>query len=208
MLESLLLVASICIDSLVASMTYGSDKIKIPLVSTFIISIISSLILAVSLFFGGFIKEFLPQNFAIMLSFIILFFLGIYRFFEGILKSFILNNINVDKSLTINLFHIKLVLQIYADETIADMDRSKILTLKEAVYLAFALSFDSLAVGFGSSLAMTNYLEIIILSLLFSFLSITVGELLGRKLTEKANYFPSWLSGLILIVLAGFRLFK
>jgi putative sporulation protein YtaF len=204
MLESLLLVASICIDSFIASMTYSSDKIKIPFISAFIISIISSFILGISLFFGGFIKEFLPQNLAIFISFIILFLLGIYRFFEGILKTFILNNIKLDKSLTINLFNLKLVLQIYADETIADLDRSKILTLKEAIYLAFALSFDSLAVGFGSSLAMTNYFEIIILSLIFSFLSIAGGELVGTKLKS----FPSWLSGLILIVLAGFRLFK
>ena len=189
-------------------MTYGSDRIKIPFFCAFIISIISSSILGISLLFGGFIKDFMPGNYAIILSFIILMALGIYRFFEGILKSFILNNINLDKSLTINLFHLKLVLQVYADETIADFDKSKVLTLRESIYLAFALSFDSLAVGFGSSLAMTNYFQIIILSLIIGIFSIVGGVFLGRKLVEKTNCVPSWISGVILMVLAGIRLFK
>lgn len=208
MIESLLLVASICIDSFVASMTYGSDRIKIPFTSAFIISIISSLILGISLFFGGFIKDLLPSGFAIILSFLILMILGIYRFFEGILKGFILKNINLDKSLTIKLFHLKLVLQVYADETKADFDRSKVLTLRESIYLAFALSFDSLAVGFGSSLAMNNYFEIVLLSLVVGILSILSGVFIGRKIIDKTNFIPSWLSGVILMVLAGTRLFK
>jgi putative sporulation protein YtaF len=208
MIESLLLVASICIDSFVASMTYGSDRIKIPISSAIIISIISSFILGISLFFGGFIKDFLPNEFAIILSFLILMILGIYRFFEGILKSFILKNIDLEKSLTIKLFHLKLVLQVYADETKADFDRSKVLTLKESIYLAFALSFDSLAVGFGSSLAMSNYCDIILLSLIVGIFSILSGVYLGKKLVEKTSCLPSWLSGIILMILAGTRLFK
>ena len=208
MIESLLLVASICIDSFVASMTYGSDRIKIPISSAFIIGMISSLILGISLFLGGFIKDLLPGKFAIILSFLILMILGIYRFFEGILKGLILKHIILDKSLTIKLFHLKLVLQVYADETKADLDCSKILSIKESIYLAFALSFDSLAVGFGSSLAMNNYINIVLLSLIVGITSILLGVFIGRKIAEKTNIIPSWLSGVILMVLASIRLFK
>ncbi|MBE6050398.1 MAG: sporulation membrane protein YtaF [Clostridium sp.] len=207
MIESLLLVSSVCIDAFVASIAYGTNKIKIPIISSLIINIIGSLTLGISLFFGGFISSFLPGKLPIYISFIILIAIGIYRLFEGIFKNYIRRKNYLDKHLTIKIFDINIIFQIYADEIKADFDKSKILTPKEALYLAFALSFDSIAVGFGSSLVGGGYLLTICLCFLIGFSSVILGQFLGRKFSEKSPLNLSWLSGLILIILAITKLF-
>ena len=202
MIESLLLVSSICIDAFVASMAYGSNKIKIPIISSIVISIVGSVILGISLFVGGLIKDFLPVTLPIALSFSILMILGIYRLFESLFKNYIQKHLNKEKSFTFRLFDFNFILQVYADEIKADLDKSKELSVKESLYLAIALSFDSLAVGFGSSLAGGGYIQTILLCFLIGFLAVIVGSFIGKKLVEKSNINLSWLSGAILMVLA------
>ena len=202
MIESLLLVSSICIDAFVASMAYGSNKIKIPILSSMVISIVGSVILGISLFVGGLIKDFLPGTLPIALSFSILMILGIYRLFESLFKNYIQKHLNKEKSFSFRLFDFNFILQVYADETKADLDKSKELSVKESLYLAIALSFDSLAVGFGSSLAGGGYIQTILLCFLIGFLAVIVGSFIGKKLVEKSNINLSWLSGAILMVLA------
>lgn len=206
MFEALLLVLSVCIDSLVASIAYGTNKIKIPITSAVIISFICSLFLGTSLFLGSLLKNIIPANLCCYLSFFILFFLGIYQLFGSIFKSFLKKRIKIDKPLKFKLFDMNFILQVYADETKADFDNSNTLSLKESIYLATALSFDSLAVGFGSSLSMTHYFTIIFLSFTIGILFIILGVTLGKKLVEKASFDLSWLSGAILIVLAFFNI--
>ncbi len=207
MIESLLLVSSVCIDAFVASIAYGTNKIKIPFYSSIIISVIGSIFLGISLFLGGFIKDFLPGNLPILLSFCILMIIGIYRFFEGLFKNYITKKNKLNKPLTFKIFDLNFVLQVYADETKADFDNSKVLTIKESLYLASALSFDSIAVGFGDSLGNNNYILTIILCFFIGIFCVSIGQLLGKKLLEKSNLNLSWLSGIILMILAVKKLF-
>ena len=204
MIESLLLVSSVCIDAFVASIAYGTNKIKIPFYASIVISIIGSIFLGISLFLGSFIKDFLPTNFAVLLSFCILMIIGIYRFFEGIFKNYISKKNKLLKPLKFKIFDLNFVLQVYADETIADFDHSKVLTIKESLYLASALSFDSIAVGFGGN---SEYLSSIFLCFIIGVLAVSLGQVIGKKLVEKSNLNLSWLSGIILMVLAVKRLF-
>lgn len=205
MLQSLLLVLSLCIDTFVASIAYGTDKIKIPFSSALIINAVCSLFLAFSLFIGSIFKDFLSPGVASGLSFSLLFILGVYRLFESFSKTYIEKFSYEDIPLTFKLFDFKFVLQIYANETKADYDKSKILTSKEAFYLAVALSLDSLAVGFGSSLGSVNYLEVICLSLVIGISALLLGSYLGSRFVQKVDINLSWLSGAILIGLAFMR---
>lgn len=207
MIESLLLVSSVCIDAFVASIAYGTNKIKIPFYSSVVISIIGSIFLGISLFLGNFIKDFLPGNLPILLSFCILMIIGIYRLFEGLFKNYITKKNKLNKPLTFKIFDLNFVLQVYADETKADFDNSKVLTIKESLYLASALSFDSIAVGFGDSLGNNDYIFSIVLCFFIGVLAVSLGQLLGKKLIEKSNLNLSWLSGIILMILAIKRLF-
>ncbi|MGG7176720.1 sporulation membrane protein YtaF [Clostridium paraputrificum] len=207
MIESILLVSSVCIDAFVASVAYGTNKIKIPILSAMVISLVGSIVLGISLFFGGFIKDFLPGTLPIILSFAILMILGVYRLFEGLCKNFIQKKKKLDKPVTFKIFDMNFILQVYADETKADFDKSKVLSIKEAFYLASALSFDSLAVGFGSSLVGGGYLQTILLCFLIGVTAVLVGFFIGKKIQEKANLNLSWLSGVILMILAINKLF-
>ena len=207
MLEILLLVFSVTIDSFIASISYGNSKIKIPIISIFLIDIISSSMLALSLIIGGFLQDYISINIAKIFSFIILFLLGLYRLFEGILKSYINNKTKNSPPLKFKLFDFNIVLQVYANEIKADLDKSKILSYKEAIVLSIALSFDSLAVGFGSSLISINYILVFFISIFIGFITILLGSYIGNKFSEITNLNLSWLSGFMLVILAFLRIF-
>ena len=126
MVQSLILVLSLCIDTFVTSIVYSSNKIKIPVVSGLIIDTICSLFLAISLFFGYLIKDFIPINIASTISFLLLLILGVYRLFEAFFKNLIKKYYDKGSPLTFKIFEFKFILQIYADEIKADLDESKI----------------------------------------------------------------------------------
>lgn len=207
MLETLILVISISIDSFLASISYGTSKIKIPFLSALIIAIVSSSMLGLSLLIGELFKGYISLTLAKSVSFLLLFSIGIYRFFESILKNYIKKNSKKTSPLTFKIFDLKFILQVYADETKADFDKSKTLSSKEAFYLAIALSLDSLAVGFSSSLISVNYIQSILFSLLIGFLSIVSGSFIGLKFVENSKIDLSWISGILIILLAFLRIF-
>ncbi|MGL6173899.1 MAG: manganese efflux pump, partial [Cellulosilyticaceae bacterium] len=68
--------------------------------------------------------------------------------------------------------------------------------------LGAALSLDSIAVGIGIGLLNINYLQVLILSLLINLIMLSLGNLVGYKLSQKWGVDLGWLSGLILILLA------
>jgi len=208
MLESLLLVSSLCIDSFVASIAYGTSKIRIPFVSAIIINLVCTITLAFSLLIGSIFKSFLPGNLPVVLGFLLLMALGIYRLFEYVFKSYISKCSKSDSPLTFKIFDFQFVLQVYADEIKADFDNSKCLNIKESFYLALALSLDSLAVGVGSSLGSINYIQVLILCFFIGIIAVSFGVFLGRKFAQKLHFEFSWLSGVLLIVLAIIRILK
>ena len=206
MVQSLILVLSLCIDTFVTSIVYSSNKIKIPVVSGLIIDTICSLFLAISLFFGYLIKDFIPINIASTISFLLLLILGVYRLFEAFFKNLIKKYYDKGSPLTFKIFEFKFILQIYADEVKADLDESKILSPKEAFFLAVALSLDTLTVGFGCSLGTVNYLATVLLSFLVGALLLVLGGYVGKNISKNYNLNLSWLSGVLLIILAFIRI--
>lgn len=200
MTQSILLVLALSLDAFVASIAYGTNKIKIPFISIAVINMACSSILAISIFLGSIVKKVMPQNVTSTFSFIILFLLGIFYLFQSLIKAYIAKPSNPDKEVQLKLAD--LIINIYVDETIADFDNSKNLSPKEAIYLGIALSLDSLAVGFGSSLGTINYIQVLFLSIFCGILAIWFGLFLGRRFIEKSKLNISWLSGVILMILA------
>ncbi|HZJ76282.1 MAG TPA: sporulation membrane protein YtaF [Oscillospiraceae bacterium] len=200
MIEILLLVFTLSLDAFVASIAYGTNKIEIPFISTVIINITCSSILALSLLLGSIVRKFIPENITLLIGFLILTFLGVFYLFQSLIKSYIFKDPAQNKKVKLKISD--LIINIYIDETSADFNKSKNLNPKEALYLAIALSLDSLAIGFSSSLTGINYIQVIFFSLLYGIIAIQLGLLVGRKLVEKSNFNISWLSGIILIILA------
>lgn len=205
-METILIVLTLSLDAFVASISYGVNKIKIPFLSLIIINIICAIFLASSIFLGYQIKRVLPGNIAVIISFSILFLLGVYYLFESIIKSYLEKNFNLKRTIMIKLFDMKFIISVYTDGVRADFDHSKTLDRKEALYLGAALSLDSLAVGFGSSLNGINYLNVIFCSFILGIFSMVCGLFLGKKILQMTKINLSWLSGVILIILAILKL--
>ena len=205
-METFLVVFTLSLDAFVASIAYGANKIKMPFKSMIIIDIICTSLLAISIFLGTLVKKTLPESTTIIISFTILILLGIFYLLEGVIKRYIKNNLILDKKIKFKLFNIWFIISVYMDEIKADLDNSKTLSSKEALYLAIALSLDSLAIGFGSSLGSINCISIIFLSLIINMIAIWSGLAIGKRFVEKVKIDLSWLAGVILIILAFLKL--
>lgn len=205
-LESILFITALSTDAFVASLAYGSNKIKIPFFSMQVIAGICTGILAISLLLGTFLSSYLSAELLKFISFFILFIMGVIKLMDNIIKS-IIDKHSINKSIKFSLLNLNFILNVYANPKEADLDQSKTLSPREAVSLAVALSIDSLIAGVGAALGNVNFIIMIITSLLLSTISIKSGELIGNKISEKSPFQLSWLSGVLLIFLAFFKFF-
>ncbi|MCL2054704.1 MAG: manganese efflux pump [Oscillospiraceae bacterium] len=204
--EAFALTAALSADAFAASFAYGSSKIKIPAASVLIIDIVCSLALAVSLLSGNLLRERIPSSAANIISFGILFFLGFIKLFDGIMKSVIRKHSRFKRKIKFSMFSLKFILAVYADPVGADIDESRSISPQEAFSVAFALSLDGLAVGFGAAMGSINAAAAIACSLLVGAVAIISGGLLGNKLSGKLPFNSDWLSGATLMVLACLKL--
>ena len=206
-LEAFIIAASLSLDAFTASFAYGSSKIKIPILSVQIITIICSSILGLSLLIGTAVKQYIPNGVTVIICFILLFVLGIISLLNSITKSIIKKHTNLNKELKFSLFNFRFILSLCANPEAADVDLSKTISPTEAVSLAIALSLDGFAVGFGAALANVNGLAIFLCSLITGMIAVILGCYLGNKIASKTKLNLSWLSGVILIILAFSKLF-
>ena len=104
-----------------------------------------------------------------------------------------------------------ILLVIFLDETKADLDKSKSLSIKEASFLGLALSVDSLASGFSGGLGISQGYFIYGVRLCFFLgligikLGSRIGEIISLKISNRLDL--SFLSGILLIIL-GFAKLK
>lgn len=201
----ILLVTALCLDAFTASLSCGVSKTKMPPVSILVISLLCTLALAASTGLGSAVKNIIPVSISSSIPFVILLLIGLIKCFEYFLKRLISRK-NNEKQLKMKLFDLNFVLTVYADTGKADIDHSKTLSVKEAIYLSAALSLDGFAAGFGWGLTSVNYLELILLSLLSNMLAVILGYSLGKLLTKIIKVDCSWVGGVILIILAFTKL--
>ncbi|MDR2531333.1 MAG: sporulation membrane protein YtaF [Oscillospiraceae bacterium] len=204
--QAFLLVFAVSADAFVSSFAYGVKKIKIPFSSVMVISVISSTILATSLFAGELIRPFLHENTANVLCFLILFTLGLIKLLDNAIKTLIKKHNRINRQLKFKLLNLNFILNVYANPEDADEDCSKVLSPAEAVPLAIALSLDGLAAGIGTALGGANKPLIIAFSLIISIIVITLGSMSGNKAASKSKVGFSWLGGAVLIILAIHKL--
>jgi putative sporulation protein YtaF len=205
-IESFLLVAALSMDAFVSSFAYGTNKIKIPFKSVAVIAIVCSSFLAASIFLASFLNSFISEEITRILAFSILFLLGLAKFFDSTIKLYIKRHNQLNKELKFSVFNLQFMLNVYANPEQADINASKTLSPKEAVYLAIALSVDGLAVGFGAGLVAVNHLLVILFAFVADTIALTLGCRVGNKVVEKTVLNLSWLSGIVLIGLAFLKL--
>ena len=202
LLEALVIACALSLDAFVASFAYGSKGIKIPLRAAWLINLICAGVVGLALVAGTALRQYIPYDLTAGISFAILFALGVAKLLDNIIKSIIRNHSGIDKEIKFSLRGFKFILKLYADPEQADVDGSKTLSPAEAVTLAFALSLDGLAVGLGAAIGSANGLLVFTGVLITGILALLLGDLLGNKAAKKIRFDLSWLSGILLILLA------
>ena len=179
-LEILLFVTALSVDAFAAGFAYGVSKIKVPFLSVLIVSGVSSLTLAVSLFLGGVAGSLIPQGLTRQFSFVLLFVLGVVKLF--------------DRSR-------------HDEAEAANKNQDDLVSPGEALTLGAALSLDSVAAGIGAGVAASRIPAALTASALVGALAVVSGTHLGRLISAHCRSNLCWVSGLLLILLALMKLF-
>lgn len=202
MIDIILFPLVLVFDSFITSIIYSINRVKISYQSILIISFIGTLFLSLSILFANTIKSLFSSLFCTLLSFALLFLLGLVSLFRYFIKQ-----LKEKKTFSFQLQHIHFVIDIYFDELKADMDYSSSLSSKEAIFLAIALSFDSLLSGFGIGLADIQIHVLLLITFILNMVSMFLGVWIGKKIKYFHQDF-SWISAIIFFVLAISKLYS
>ena len=203
MLQGILFVTALCLDSLLASLAYASQKIRIPLKSAFVTAMISTLFLGLSFLLSAPLSSLLPAWAASLCSGLVFAAMSVYCAFQGAIKRLLSKK---KRGIRLHYGSVQIVLDVYLDEKKADRDHSKTLSVKEACYLAITLSLDSLFSGLAMGFSLAHPLKIAALNFLAALLAIYLPARLADRLLRKSSYDLNWLSALLFAVLAWMRL--
>ncbi len=201
-----LIVVAVCIDIFIMSVTYGIEKIKIPMFSCFIVSFTGTFFLALSILFSKFLGSFIPPWLCTVISVICLYILGIIGLFQNGFKSHLRKN-HGKKEVTFTAFNMSFFINIILDESVADIDNSKVLSIREAFMLGIVLSIDSISTGCSVGMTLDHVWLTILSCLIVGFFSVILGGFVGKKFAKQKAPKITWLSGLLLIILATAKLF-
>lgn len=178
------------IDNFLVCISYSIKKINISLKHIFLMCLINTLAMFLSLSFANVLTLFIPNFIFKFITFIMLFSLGIYNMFEDSIKKY---------------FYIKKrnkFLNVYLDETSADFDNSKSLSVFESVILSLVLSLDSLVGGFSISLFNISITNILVIVFSINLLFFILGKYLGKYLNKYIDFNLSYFCGFIIILIA------
>lgn len=202
-----MLIIALSLDAFAASFVYGADNVRIPASSVAIITSLSTGILFIFLLLGKWLGAFIPAFAASFLCFLILLTLGLIKLFDSTLKSMIRKSGICKKKVCFSFSDLNFILTVYADPEKANKEDISVLSPMEALSLGIALSLDSAAAGFGAGMMVLHLPAILLLSLFFNTAAVLFGCYLGRTMIKKTNLDLSWLSGVLLLVLAFLKLF-
>ena len=206
MLEIFLLVLAVSIDSFITSFSYGISKIKIPIKSALLISAVGSGLLGVSMLLADFIASFIPAFTGKLISASLLFLIGGMSFFSELIKNILRKHKGI-KELKFKYSGIGFVLSLYLEETSADIDNSNSISVREALFLALALSADNLVTGFSAGLFEADILLTVGIAFIMGFCTVFFGSRFGGKCIRTFKSDMSFLSGAVLMLLAVIRIF-
>lgn len=202
MAYTLWVVLALSIDAFTACVAYGANNIRISERSAAVISLMGTAFLTVSVLAGNWVSSWIPADICKAVCFGILFLVGFLNFFQGTLKNSLMKKTDNTGRFNFRIREIAFAVEVFVDETKADRDHSNTLSIREALYLAMALSVDSLATGFGIGFSEVALWQIALFSVVVTAAAVLVGSFVGQRISRRTKMDLSWLSGLILIGLA------
>ena len=199
------LALSVSIDAFGIGITYGLRKTSIPTSSKIILFAISFAFVSLSVLLGYFLVSILSEKIIKIFSVILLYIMGLLIIYEATCE----NNKKEIISHKILLKSLGITIQIIGNPIFSDLNNSKIIEKNEAIYLAFALSLDSICVGITSSSFGLYCLLFPILVPLFQFIFLNFGINLGTNIVSYLPSLKKWniISGILLIIIGTLRIF-
>ncbi|NLK08461.1 MAG: sporulation membrane protein YtaF [Firmicutes bacterium] len=208
MLAVLLLAVGISLDGFIAGVTYGLRKVRMPLTSVGIASLISGAAVFLSMQAGHIIGVYLNGALLPRLGALLLIGLGGWNVVQGSrsapLKTPTAGATGEDTIFRFRLQPFGLVIQILREPMRADLDASGTISSWEAILLGTALALDAMAVGLAASMVGFPLIATCLSVVAVSFIALNSGLFVGRlwaKDTDERSVIWRYLPGSILIVI-------
>lgn len=202
MLSEIFLALTVCLDIYLAAAAYSNSDIKIPPISAVVISGIGAAVLGASLAFSGFLGNILPISALKTAGLITLTVIGMTAVFKSFMRRLV-RRLSDGSELSLKMNAMGIVVKLYLDDTAADIDKSKTLSVGEAAMLAAASSIDSAATGLNCGFSEIDPIAASLLAFAAGTAAILLGGLTGKKISS-LNHDFSWIGGLLLISFAIF----
>ncbi|MHC5862902.1 sporulation membrane protein YtaF [Nostoc sp.] len=202
-LSSFILSVSSNIDNFAVGIAYGVKNIKIGILANLVIAIFSAFGAYLSMSAGEAFGRFLSADVANFVGFIALLGVGLLGIWDTF-RSKRQETVNRNKS-SVNQLDYTIFLE---KPELADLDNSRFIDFRESLALAFALTINNVAGGFGAGLSGLNIPVTTFITFLFSLLAIKFGYFMGKKFTSKIS--AKWsgiISASLIICLAVYEYF-
>ena len=158
-------------DNLIIGISYGIKKIRIPIISNLLIAFITFIGTALSMIFGKSLTAYIPIAVSNVIGAIMIIGIGI----AGLIKYFHSKKNNQACESPSPL----------KNPEKYDKNTNNRIEFREAVSLGLALSINNIGLGIGASIGGLHVLPAAIGSFVFSFIFISIGDLLGNGLLSK-----------------------
>jgi putative sporulation protein YtaF len=177
------------IDNISVRIAYSLKGVKIDIYKNILISLITFFMSTMSALFGAFILDFINPNISAIFTMIIFIILGLYFIFEPYIKR--------KKAST--------YVGIITDPNNADIDNSKNIDLKEALFLGIGLNLNNIGGSLSAGIYGVNIYLIGGLSTIISFISLWLGNYLTNIFQNTVAYKKANLVIGIILILLGIR---
>lgn len=199
----ILLVIAVSLDGFGVGVSYGMQKIRMPLLSLIIIMCCSGVIVLISMTLGDIISQFITTKMTESIGAIILILIGCFSLWN------VLKAPNTEKQTESNHPEPPHTLRtVFTKPKYADLDRSGSISANESFLLGIALAMDAFGAGIGASIigypAILTALLIAFMSGSFVFCGMRLGLVFSRhKRLQRMGFLPP----ILLIALGIFNLF-
>lgn len=203
------LAVALSLDAASAGFAYGLRKIKIPLPSYAVLLFASMFVVGISVLCGSAVAELLPEVWSQKLGGLILMGIGLFWLFKprSRERKDAGQKEKVKKIAELRLASLAIVIQICEEPVSADLDASGVISSKESLLLAIALSLDALGAVFGAAMAGCGGLQAVLLIGLFQQCFLLLGvKLGGMSSCSWLRQQGQLLSGVLLYLMGLFKI--
>lgn len=190
----------ISIDSYLIAVAFRNNRIKIPISSAAVITLMGAAVLSISLKFSQIISDVIPPDIFHSVGMCIIITIGLLTVFKSILRN-LANKISEKGELSVKMGKSPIMVKLYLDDTSADLDNSKSLSLFEAAVLALSNSIDAAAVGLTAGSLDTSPAYAAVFTIMWGLFAFVFADITAKKLLTLKNDL-SWIGGLCIMILA------